>query len=576
MLTMSVVPDLQDICNLIPPLDETLNELNLEKQNITSQELAKMISQLVNLFSSDMKLSLQCVTSLHLTDSVSEINSQLSASMSKIEVDEIFHDSLEFLKNHNRSAIVRGLLGVYQDGEIYEIDDFISDLKADSNLFTDSGFYWNIAVSMSKNSFEERLEKDLSSLGLTSRAVFFVNVETFKEFLQHCNPKTVFERALQNTGNLVIAIGGLNTTYAGPFLILTDLWDLKNINLSKAKDNLYDFNTLKKRTDFFQKVVSSSIIDAFVVPDFFELTLDSSTTDEHQVIPYFDILSAFHALLAISSYAIFDRETDLWSLKIAGSKTIQTQLRLVDNEIILDGEPFSGDTGPLLSLYHSIFDDLSLARVALARRTIALYSSTFREFLLESRRIQISLEAVYNQYLDETVSEILETQQRFAEYLLEWTKKDLELKMELRDIISKTALGGLGSILSVVISLVAQQIQPQAANIALFVVPIAFAIYLGIIIVELGQLSDTISSYTEHHENQLNFYQRILGKEFIQQIAKIESPKKISEHFQSKIRWYQWGLVGLVIISLCLWFYWLANGYFPFQTVNIDSAIISI
>ncbi len=133
--------------------------------------------------------------------------------------------------------------------------------------------------------------------------------------------------------------------------------------------------------------------------------------------------------------------------------------------------------------------------------------------------------------------------------------------MKLCDVTSETALGGLGSIIGVIIALVTQHFQPQPTSIALFVVPIAFIIFLVIIFLGLEQLDKTIDTFTNHHEKQLDYYERILGKSFIQQIASIESPSQIRAKFHRTIGEYQKFLAILTVVSLLVWFYWLVNVY---------------
>ena len=561
---MSLLLHLKDICQLITPTNETLDIVFLEKQKTKPKEFIKITNELLALVSSNSKVKIQCVANLHISETDDVITIQFSSSLRKLDVDEIPRESLEIIERCNGSLILERLLGVFQEGELYETQNFISDLKHDQNFFVEQGFYWSTTISISKKLFETELRNELSSLGLESAAVLFTGRDGFLGFLKSGDSQFLFERAIQTTGTLVIAIGGMNTPLAGPFLILTDLWNLKADKLDKARSVLQDASILKQKTDFLLKVISPVVIEKFVVPDFFEITLDLENQEDSQYISILNMLEAFYTILTISSHAILDQESGVWKIKIIGSKTIQSDLILHNHRISIDSEPITHDIQPLITLYHWIFDDLNQAKVALARRTIALHVSTFKDFIIESRRIQLSSEAAYNLYLDETVSEILETRPRFTEYLLEWTKKDIELKMKLRDVTSETALGGLGSIIGTAIGLAAQHFQPQTTSIVLFVVPIAFILYLVLVIYGLEQLDETIVTYTDHHEKQLDFYERILGKAFTQQVVGIESPSQIRGNFHRTIVNYQKALVTLSIISLLVWFYWLVNGYFGF------------
>jgi len=561
---MSLLSHLKSICQLITPTNETLGIVFFEKQKIKSKEFIKITNELLALVSSSSEIKIQCVANLHISETDDVITIQFSPSLRKLDVDEIPRESLEIIERFNSSLILERLLGVFQEGELYETQDFISDLKHDQNFFVEQGFYWSTTISISKKLFETELRNELSSLGLESAAVLFTGRDGFLGFLKSGDSRFLFERAILTTGTLVIAIGGMNTPLAGPFLILTDLWNLKADKLDKAKNVLQDASILKQKTDFLLKVISPAAIEKFVVPDFFEIAMDQENQEASQYISILNMLEAFYAILAISSHAILDQKSGVWKIRIIGSKTIQSDLILHNHRISLDSESTTHDIQPLIALYHWIFDDLNQAKVALARRTIALHVSTFKDFIIESRRIQLSSEAAYNLYLDETVSEIMETRQRFTEYLLEWTKKDIELKMKLRDVTSETALGGLGSIIGTAIGLAAQHFQPQTTSIVLFVVPIAFILYLVLVIYGLEQLDETIGTYTNHHEKQLDFYERILGKTFTQQVVGIESPSQIRKNFHKTVSNYQKALVILSVISLLAWCYWLVNGYFGF------------
>jgi hypothetical protein len=559
---MNLLSHLKAICELVNPSDETIDDIFFEIQELNSNEFIKISEKLLELIELESKIKILCVTNLHISETADPITIQFSSSLRKLDVDEISNTSLTIIRENSKSSVLERVLGVFQDNELYETHDFISDLLNDQVLFTKQGFYWSISISLSKKLFEIELQNELSSLGVDSAAILFTGRDRFFEFLKNGNSCLLFERATQTKNTIVIAIGGMDTTLAGPFLILIDLWNLEVDKLDKAKAILLDFSVLKQKEDFLLNVISPVVIESFVIPDFFSITLDLENQENSQYISKFNIIKAFNALLAISTHITINQNIGAWRLRVIGSKTIQTDMQLKNDIINFDNQPITDDIRPFLSLYHWIFDDMNQAKISLARRTIALHASTFKDIISDSRRIQLSLEAAYNLYLDETVSEILETRQRFTEYLLEWTSKDIELKMKLRDVISETALGGLGSIIATIIGLATQHFQPQTSSIVLFVVPNAFILFLVLIIYGLQQVDDAIVTYTNHHQKQLDFYEKILGKTYTQQIAGMETPSQIRQKFKGTISNYQKFLVILSGISLLVWLYWLTNGYF--------------
>ena len=83
---MSILNNLQSICNQISPTNETLDELHFENQKMSTQEFIVLINELVTLVTSNEDVTFQCIANLHLADTVGEITTQFSPSLRKIEV----------------------------------------------------------------------------------------------------------------------------------------------------------------------------------------------------------------------------------------------------------------------------------------------------------------------------------------------------------------------------------------------------------------------------------------------------------------------------------------------------------
>lgn len=557
---MGIIDSLRDIYDYKHTMSENGTQISV-MTHLEPAGFVELAKKLLMTKESYPRFDYQFAATLCFPSQPDSVTISFSPSMAKVEVDDIQPEARELLDIHADLTSIARLIRIYLDDEVCSPSGFIGEVKNNLEELSSRGFSWDVTVSVSKRPFEEFLKDQLTLAGLNAGIILFVTSKGLEEYLKEGNHMYLYDRAYSDSGHLVVAVGDWENPVSGRHLALVNLWKFENEILA-LKDCFSEPDRLQSNHEFLLTVASPGIGSMLAVPSFFELDRSPQLEPNQKIIELMDTLEVFNVLLVVPSYASMNKQNGEWDLRIIGNKTLQANLALINGKIYIDGDALSLAVKPLIEFYHWIVDDRNQARFSLARRSITLQASSFREFVQQPRQIQMSAEAAFNLWIDQAVAEVLEINQRFTEYFLDWTNRDTELKLKLHGVVNDTALGGFGTILGTIVGLAVQSFEPTAARVALFVIPIAFMIYLALRAVSVEQIYGFFNTYLEQHTRQLRYYKRILGEKAIEEVAGEESPDELRKGFRRNRCLYQMALAALCIIAFVFWLSLLANGYF--------------
>lgn len=523
-------------------------------------EFSVLVENLIPLHQANERL-IQMSASLKMSMFDEDVTISVSPLTSQLDVNEISPNNVKQLKAHESIRVISQVLSLYQDGEVQDSWNFLQGCIDDADSLYRSGYEWDIAVSIAKSPFNNQLQAQMESNGFQSEILLFMNTTTFLQYLADDFHSDLYYKALAGSGRLVVAIGDWKTPVCGKYIGLCDLYHFSDVASTllmqmSSSENLDAFH------GFLEKVTSPGIGRMLVNPVFFEVVMESRE-DQHQseVIGRLGTLALFYALLVLSSHVDFDEEQKVCNLQITGDKTLQSKVSLDSKGLIVDGNSnVDIAVESFMQFYHWATDERNRAQIAIARKTILLYSAQFTDLLEAPKRIMMSAEAAFNLWVNQAVTEVLEINQRFTEYCLDWTHKDIQMNLELHGITNDTILGGLGSIIGVIVGLVVQSFSSAASSIILLIIPYCLAAFFGILIIRTEQLYTSFKSYLSQHEKQLDYYGRILGKQTIEEITGLEKPFELLKAFRKKKRNYQIFLVLLASASIVIWFVLVLTG----------------
>jgi hypothetical protein len=497
-----------------------------------SKTLADQVDGLLSLHEEMNELSVEFNAHMILDQNV-VLTVSLTPSLRAISVDTLSVRAREDISDAVRFDSVELLLSVVDRGSIHRPQKWANSLRNDSSQLSGLGVEWRVVTSISKKPIEDFVKERWESAGINAEVLTFVSLDGLLQYMKSSRHTEIASRSLNGSGKLILAVGELEYTGASRHLIVTDIW-LTDEEAKAEVIRLGPLEEMHERHRFFSQVVSANLQEGAVIPDLFEVDFDETRDDLNAVKDLFQSLEMLHALLALASYRANTGDWNSWNIKFIGAKTIEGVVVFEDGEVKAEGRHVEDIFKPVIDFYHWTFDDMNAAKVSMSRKTIALNSSSVPDFLNNVESVRKSAEAAFNLYIEQAVSAILETRQKFMEFLQDWTGKDIDLKLSLNQVIYSATCGGFGAILGALVGVVTQPLSPATANLILISFPILFVLYLVLSITRISQLTGVFQSYLEQHMRSIAYYGTVLGEDTVKAIAGIVSKDEIEKEFMDK------------------------------------------
>jgi hypothetical protein len=474
------------------------------------------------------------------------------------QVQPSLKDKLESLSG---IASIAMFLAIDADQEEYTIDELINQIKWDTNRLDNEKIRWKVRVSFPKGSLDVLVRNILFSIGVESDIMVFINEQGFLDCLKSETHLTLFDRALSSKGNLIVAIGDLHATIFGKYLALVDLWELPNY-YTVLEPVLNSLQTIEKEYRFLTKVGPTGHLLKLVVPDFFELDFEGVNYG-NALYETLHSLVMLYALIAFSSYATNIDAWNIWNLKIFGNKMLETNLVYKEGNLIIDGIKIERCYNSLMNFFHWTYDGKDDARVFMARKTIALHSSNYMDFINNLDDMHTSTEAGFQLYLDQVTAEILEAKLKFIEFTQDWTNKDTELRVKLDRVMYENLYGGFAAILGSIFSLISQYNSQISMRIILAALPILFILYLLIGVIRTERLVSVFETYLDQHMRHISYYRSILGENIASNMAGSLNREEFEEDFKKKRKENLIAAILLSVVSMCSFIGFILFGLIP-------------
>ncbi len=524
-----------------------------------SMTLADQVDGLLSLHKEMDELSVEFNAHMILDQNI-VLTVSLTPTLNAISVDTLSARAREDISDAVGFDSVKLLLSVVDRRAIHRPQKWANLLRNDSSQLSGLGVEWRVVTSISKKPIEDFVKERWESAGINAEVLTFVSVDGLLQYMKSSRHTEIASRSLNGSGKLILAVGELEYTGASRHLIVTDIW-LTDEEVKAEVIRLGPLEEMHERYRFFSQVVSANLQEGAVIPDLFEVDFDETRDDLNAVKDLFQSLEMLYALLALASYRANTGDWNSWNIKFIGAKTIEGIVVFEDGEVKAEGRHVEDILKPVIDFYHWTFDDMNAAKVLMSRKTVALNSSSILDFLNNVESVRKSAEAAFNLYVERVVSAILETRQKFMEFLQDWTDKDINLRLSLNQVLYSATYGGFGAILGALVGIVAQPLSPATANIILISFPVLFILYLVLGIIRISHLTGVFQSYLEQHMRSIAYYGAVLGEDAVKAIAGIVSKDEIKKEFMDKKFTNLIVMAIMIILSLVSLFLLWYSGY---------------
>jgi hypothetical protein len=518
------------------------------------EEIKRNIIEALRIHQSIPDLIRRITIVMTLPDKSSLLEIHTSPSLSQIEAESLSTTGHSLLKQYDNIPLIGKLIRILETGEVCTPIQFLQELCSSQNELQSAGFEINVEGSLSKTPLVNLKTQDFHSLGLDVYVLVFMSVIGFQNFLLKDSGQSFYNR-IQNQGkNSLVCLGDLSSTILGQYYGITTLWDI-DIDLKKNVEENLTPHRLIESTRFFDKISSPGVSSRLVVPDFFKVS--GSLPDELSSLDIvLNSLWIYYSILAFSSYAIEEDKPHCWHIRIIGSKTLESKLDMTNGRVSLDGTALPTDLSGFEQLMIWAFEEKDAVKVSITRRTSALHSSTYAQLIKNASSIKVSAEAAYDLYIQESVAEVLNIQQKLSEYLLDWSQKDIEHRMKLDTTLSFAAFGGFTSVVGILVVLLTQASTSDAISTLARIIPPFLIVYLIISIFRIEQINSAYLSFLDEHLKQISYYKRILGEGVVKDIAGELEREELKRKFSRKRIGY---LITILVMIAVILIYWLST-----------------
>ncbi|MHA1495193.1 MAG: hypothetical protein ACTSRQ_14385 [Candidatus Thorarchaeota archaeon] len=551
---MVILGEIERIVSLtgITNLEENVDDISFLYKD-ESEEVSDLISSILDLENTYPRLVQTFTLTVELPEDEEVVKLRFSESTNILVVDPLDSTVQSELESYCTCDTIQQILGIIKDEEICTPKQLLDIMIQDSKELRNQGFTIWFETTLSKISLMDHLRNIYIGLGIKQEVIAFSSVSTFNKYISKGGYIELFAKGLSSTGSIIVAIGGLNPTRRSRYVVFTNLWKIDS-SISDMVMKLPSLKELKTEYNYIQKVAGSGTTSNVIIPWFF--SLDESIDDNFKSI--LNNVVAFQTLLVLSSYAIMDTESGIWNLEFVGYTSLRCSISFRDGELSINNAVYA-ESEKIVELCEWIFSSCDEAKVIIARRTVPMYFSTAESFMIDVAGYLSSLVSAFHLYVDDKVTKTIEIRQKFSEYLLDWINKILNLRHKMHGLLTNTAFGGFGTVLSAIVGLLSQSFDPSILRVILFAIPIIVILYMFLIAVNIKEVNYQYSDYLKQHKIQVDYYKSILGESGVKKMVSEIGQEKLESDFKSKRNWNILFVIFVAIASFISWLYFLST-----------------